>query len=74
MFLYLFEDDNFRQTNEMPTEHDRTCVAAGILAVFRYTTGNGYERLFVDEDKAFWIPIAHAKVANDFPEAGPYHV
>ena len=46
MFLYLFEDDNFRQSCEAPTEHDRTCVAAGILAVFRYTTGNGYERLF----------------------------
>jgi hypothetical protein len=73
MYLFLYENDCFRQTSDEPTAHDEYCAEEGTLAIFRYTSLFGYERLRINGTQSYWESVPEAKIIDNFPEIGPYH-
>ena len=73
MYLYLFENDKFRQSNELPTQADQECIKEGILAVFHYTKFCGYERLVFKNQDFVWEPVQEEKAIKNLGTNANFH-
>lgn len=73
LYLYIFFDDNPRQSNTPPTPADIACISSGILQVYRWYVG-AYEQLTLQGDKVVWERVDEAELCFDAQdEIGEYH-
>lgn len=72
IYLYVYFDDNPRQSESPPTPLDISLVESNILQVYRWYF-DAYEILTIQNGKLIWEKVQQAELCHDDELAGEYH-